>query len=105
MGRVDPMQLVDPELRPGLEQALKSMPACFGELTSKLLQEIRTRGAAMAPPAASAPLDVERMVPGERGAPDIRVYVINADGRALRTAVVHMHGGGFFTGAAVSRRG
>jgi acetyl esterase/lipase len=40
------------------------------------------------------------MVPGPKGAPDVRVYVINAVAGASRPAILHMHGGGFISGTA-----
>jgi acetyl esterase/lipase len=52
--------------------------------------------------APSTPAWVKRSVPGTKGAPDVPVVVINSGGdrRAMRPAILHMHGGGFVMGTA-----
>ncbi len=47
-----------------------------------------------------SPTVVERTVPGSKGAPNVRVYVINGGTRTgtPRPAILHMHGGGYVMG-------
>jgi len=50
-------------------------------------------------PNAPTPLYEERSIPGPKGAPNVRVFVINAaTGGTPRPAVLHIHGGGFVAG-------
>jgi len=52
-------------------------------------------------PRLAAPAAVERLIPGPKGAPDVRVYVINAGAASAgKPGVLHIHGGGFVTGSA-----
>jgi acetyl esterase/lipase len=100
---VDPMTLVDPELRGPLqafEKRMQSGPPM--EWTAKGLARMRSPGSVMPQvPALATPAHVERMIPGPTGAPEVRVFIINAvaDGRK-RPAVLHMHGGGYILGRA-----
>ncbi len=50
----------------------------------------------------AAPPWVARIIPGPVGAPDVRVYVINAaaPGSGSRPAILQIHGGGFVAGGA-----
>jgi acetyl esterase/lipase len=51
-------------------------------------------------PARSPPYE-ERSIPGAKGAPDVRVFVINAAaGDRKRPAILHIHSGGFVAGTA-----
>jgi acetyl esterase/lipase len=56
-------------------------------------------------PPAAEPAWVERSLPGANGAPDVRVYVINAGAQGTkngpaRPAILHIHGGGFVRSTA-----
>jgi acetyl esterase/lipase len=52
-------------------------------------------------PALPAPHYEERWIPGPKGAPDVRVFVVNAAaGGRPRPAVLLIHGGGFIAGGA-----
>ena len=63
---------------------------------------VRSAARARAPaPLPDVPV-AERLIPGAGGAPDVRVYVINARAGTQRPAILHMHGGGMFIGAAKS---
>lgn len=95
----DPIVFVNPELRP-MFNALQKIPG-MAELTSETLADRRKMK--MARPPLAAPAWVERMIPGPAGAPDVRVYVVNAaDHSAPRPAILHIHGGGFVLGDAKS---
>jgi acetyl esterase/lipase len=100
---LDPMSLVDPELRGPLQaflQRLSSGPPM--QWTQQGLERMRGPGSVM-PQAAplATPAHREQMIPGPKGAPEVRIFVINAtsDGRK-RPAVLHMHGGGYILGRA-----
>ena len=93
----DPSTLLAPEYR-ALTPLLLEMTA-LSPLTDANLAA--RRAVATSPPFLAAPLVQERQVRGGKGAPDVRVYVINADPKAApKPAIVHMHGGGFVVGAA-----
>jgi acetyl esterase/lipase len=63
---------------------------------------MRAGSRALAKPVMAQPTVVERTIPGPAGAPDVLVFVINADPAVLRPAILHLHGGGFFAGFAAS---
>jgi acetyl esterase/lipase len=95
---IDPLSLVDPELRPPLEGMLKA--------TGRLVVNERTLAAGRKPwtngvPAATPRFEM-RAISGAKGSPDVRVIVVNAGhvDTPPRPVIVHMHGGGFVTGAA-----
>jgi acetyl esterase/lipase len=97
VAKIDPLSLVDPEFRAPLEPLLKS--AGDFALSAKTLKQARQPWGASAPTAT--PPFQERSIPGAKGAPDVRVFVINAAATdKQRPAILHMHGGGFVTGTA-----
>src|SRR3984957_14484287 len=96
---IDPMQLVDPELR----APLKAMPAFKlpkeftpAQLGSQRKMPFTTLRRLPKPSVA------ERSVPGRRGSPDVKVFVINAKPGERRPAVLHTHGGGYVLGSAAN---
>jgi acetyl esterase/lipase len=96
---IDPARYLSPEFRPHV--ALLRSYTALSPLTSENLEKRRKAQGRVAPLAA--PAFVERRIPGPTGAPDVRVYVVNGGDRAkLRPAILHMHGGGFVTGDALS---
>ena len=101
--RVDPMELVNPELRPALQALLKtfSLPKIQGEVTPAQLAALRKISLG-GKPRLPQPSVAERMVPGRAGVPDVRVFVINAKAGERRPAVLHTHGGGYVLGSAAS---
>lgn len=96
---IDPMQLVDPELR----APLRMMPPFKlpKEITPAQLAALRKRPFTNVQRLPS-PAVAERMVPGRHGSPDVKVFVINAKPGERRPAVLHTHGGGFLLGSAAS---
>src|SRR3984885_422524 len=91
-GAIDPMQLVAPELR----APLKGMPAFQLPKEIAPAQLAAFRKMPFSPPRRfPTPSVAERMVPGRQGAPDVRVFVVNAKPGDNRPAVVNTHGGGF----------
>jgi acetyl esterase/lipase len=94
----DIIKHVHPELRSMLPRLL-SMPTSV--LTAETLAKSRVGALGYSFPPLSAPAWSERTIPGPKGAPDVRIFIVNAKARrALRPAILHMHGGGFVIGAA-----
>ncbi len=98
---VDPMALVNPELRPALQAALKifPLPKIQGEVTPAQLAALRKMSLGGKPRLQQPPV-AERMAPGRAGSPDVRVFVINAKAGERRPAILHTHGGGYVLGSA-----
>jgi acetyl esterase/lipase len=92
----DVLRLVHPDYR-RIAAGMLKMPALT--LTPSTLPRLRT--SQPNPPALPSPSWVQRVVHGPSGAPDVGVYVVNADPKAPpRPAILHMHGGGFVSGTA-----
>ena len=94
---IDPLSLVDSELRGPLESLLERM-GNFA-VSARNLAQMREQWKTNSP--MPTPAFDERAIPGANGAPDVRLFVINAaasDGR--RPAILHIHGGGFVAGTA-----
>ncbi len=94
----DPTPYVNPELRPYLTAVRR-----FTGGRSLTLETLPIeRKANFAAPIKAAPVWAERVIPGPAGAPDVRVYVINAGApdAAPRPAILQIHGGGFVLGSA-----
>jgi acetyl esterase/lipase len=93
---IDPMSLVNPELRGPLERYRKEegdYPINAGNLA-------QVRKLAVSSPLPSPHFE-ERLIPGRQGAPDVHVFVINAAvGARLRPGMLFIHGGGFIADAA-----
>ncbi len=93
---IDPMDLVDPELKPILQASLKQPATVWSEQT---LHDIRQRSASSTRPPLAQPAYFERMIPGAAGAPNVHVVVIGVMKDAPpRPAVLHIHGGGYIAG-------
>ncbi len=92
----NPAPYVNPELRP----ILAPIEKVFGE---PLTQEgvVAGRKSTASFPIKAAPVWAERTIPGAAGAPDVRVYVINAGARNVgKPAILYLHGGGYVLGNA-----
>jgi len=96
---IDPMALIDPELRPALEAALPALPAP-GTADLGMLPAMR-QAEQTDPLFLPAPEVAERLIPGPAGAPEVRVFVVNASPGAARPAILHFHRGGFVLGRAI----
>lgn len=93
----DPLDLVDPELRPLLEV----WPTI--ELTAELLPAMRAGGRLPVPPVADNDVRVEtRQVAGPAGAPDVGLRVYHPAGVGPFGCIYHIHGGGYVAGDAAS---
>lgn len=97
---IDPITLVNPELRPTLDFVLKFLPPHEGEVTQADLEAIRQRGITMQKAFLPEPSAEQRSIPGASGDPEVTVFVINADAANVRPAILHTHGGGFVAGTA-----
>ena len=96
----DPTPYVHPELRTYFSQ-IKKM---FGDtpFTAQALAGERKRS--FARPPLPAPAWMEKVIPGPKGAPDVRIYIVNGPpaGDHPRPAILHVHGGGYVLGDAKS---
>lgn len=95
---LDALEFIDPELREAARQVQKFGPP--GGFDDAALRRARASG----PPAGEPLLPdipvMERVVAGRNKQPDVRVYVVNADPKQSRPAILHTHGGGYILGAA-----
>lgn len=69
---------------------------------ARVLASRKRRGG---PPAPERLADVpvtELMIPGPKGAPDVKVYIINAKPGTSRPGILHTHGGGYIIGTAAT---
>lgn len=95
---IDPMALLDPELREGAQLILsRPLPDPLDHAAI-----IAMRASVPPPPEplpAPAPEVVLKRIPGAKGQPDVQIAVIGAKpGGAPRPAILHIHGGGFIVG-------
>ena len=85
---LDPHSFVDPELLP----VLKQFPAY--DLSAEMVAKFRQMPG-MPPLPAPAPQPVERHIPGPRGAPEVRLWIVDpAPLEKGKPLLLHMHGGG-----------
>jgi acetyl esterase/lipase len=99
----DQLRHVHPELRPTIaqfQQTYAAQPAMAEDFSAANLKALREAFKGFFAPPAAQPPHAERMVPGPRGAPDVRVYQINVAAGANRPAILHTHGGGYVSGTA-----
>jgi acetyl esterase/lipase len=93
---VDPLSLVNPELRDALERYLKEV----GDHSINAGNLAKVRKLEVNPPLP-APHYEQRTIPGAKGSPNVQVFVINAAvGPRPRPALLYIHGGGFIADAA-----
>ena len=95
----DPMSYIDPELRPAAERVLEMMGDREG-FSDKTLKKWRDGGGPPAQPHLPGISVSEERIPGAAGAPDVTIYVINAEAGANKPAILHTHGGGYILGSA-----
>ncbi|MCB2076158.1 MAG: alpha/beta hydrolase [Novosphingobium sp.] len=95
----DVTPFVHPDLRAAAEQ-LKAFRT-GGDITGASLEGARKGQSAYVLPPLEAPAYREAIIPGPRGNPNLRVFVVNEGDKGMpRAAILHMHGGGFILGAA-----
>ena len=93
------LRLVDPQLRaPFLLRTPSVDAASLAQMRASMIKGIS--------PALAEPKVVSRAVPGSKGAPDVRILVINAHPESVslatapRPALLYLHGGGYVAGTA-----
>jgi acetyl esterase/lipase len=95
----DPFAYVNPEFRLVLEQRMKAMPGGM-VFNASTLPQVRKRSEGVVYSILPSPAVEERMIPGSKGAPDVRVYIVGATPGGSKPAVLHIHGGGYIAGTA-----
>lgn len=94
------LRLVDPQLR----APFLLRPATI--VNAANLTQVRASMIKGIPPALAQPTVVARYIPGSKGAPDVRIFVINVRSDApsrvppSRPALLYLHGGGYVAGSA-----
>lgn len=95
---VDPLSLVDPELRASAAAQLAQPLPPLSVAGLPGLRAMWVAPDALPPPA---PAVLNRTAPGLAGQPDVPVQVIGLhDANHARPAILHIHGGGFISGRA-----
>ncbi len=97
-GPTDPMEIVNPELRPALNQVSQFLSRLKYNDAS-LPETRRLMGATSRAPLDSPPV-TEHLIPGAKGQPDVRVYVAGDLAGSSKPALLHIHGGGFVVSRA-----
>jgi acetyl esterase/lipase len=86
----DPLSYVNPEFRAYVAKLPPNVPS----FDAKQLQLARAY-VKNTLPAPLLPNVTEHMVPGSKGSPDVKVYVVGDSPGASKPAVLHIHGGGY----------
>jgi acetyl esterase/lipase len=97
------MSLVNPELRHILKQVLPGMSKFPPVGLDTLITQRKMFGSFGRPMLPSPPVE-ERLIPGAKGDPDVRIYIAGATPGASKPAVLHLHGGGYVLQAAIGSR-
>jgi len=96
---IDPFQYVSREFEPFFPILRQS--ATLPPFDDSNLAERRKPSPMFTQPPLASPAILERTIPGPQGAPDVKVYVVNAgEPGAAKPAILHFHGGGFVALAA-----
>lgn len=101
--RVDPLSLVNNELRETLDFVLQLFPPHDGAVTQSDINVIRGRDVTFQKAFLSDPVVRLETIAGQPGQPDVSAYVINAGIGTSRPAILHTHGGGFVAGTAAGQ--
>ncbi len=97
----DYLRFVHPELRPGLEK-MRQYASAEVPLTLDSLPSFRAGMSKWEQPWRTDVSAEKRTIKGPKGAPDLDIYIVNADPANSRPVIVHTHGGGYIGGAAKS---
>lgn len=97
--QIEPMSLVDPELRPALMKIISE--GGTERFSADTLADIRRKSLDWAEAPDTAPPFTMRTIPGAAGQPGLNVYVVNQKSTPGRPAILHIHGGGYIIGRAV----
>ncbi len=85
----DPLSYVNPEFRAGLAGRTSTMSLDMMSLQLERASEKNT------PPLPLLPGVSEHLVPGAKGEPKVKLYVVGDSPGASKPAVLHIHGGGY----------
>lgn len=97
-GAFDPTPYVNPELRRFVGPLLRMTGAPLDRDTLA-----RRRNGPLGLPPVTTPAWTVQLIAGARGAPDVRIYVVNARAEGPpRPAILYTHGGGFVMGSPIS---
>uniref|UniRef100_B0SW96 Alpha/beta hydrolase fold-3 domain protein n=1 Tax=Caulobacter sp. (strain K31) TaxID=366602 RepID=B0SW96_CAUSK len=92
----DDLNVVDPQLRGPLARPEQiKIPS----MTEQDVVAFRRKAPPPGPPFLTAPPVTTRQIRGPLGADTLRVFLINAPGKAGRPAILHIHGGGYILGS------
>ncbi len=97
------LALVNPEFRPRVA-ALLQAHAFGSDLMTATLAQTREAIEKIGRPMLPAPEVTRRIIPGPKGAPDLKIYITGVAPGTLKPAVLHIHGGGYVLGSAASSR-
>ena len=92
---------IAPELREAARKAI-GFSKLMGAINEQSVLASRKDGSG-GPPAPERLADVpvtEQSIPGAKGAPDVKLFVINAKAGTSRPGILHTHGGGYILGTA-----
>lgn len=90
------------ELRAGARMAL-GFSKMMGTIDEAMVLASRKRGGGPPVPPRHADVPVEeKMISGPAGAPQVKLFVINAKAGASRPGILHTHGGGYILGTAAT---
>lgn len=91
---------VAPELQAPARMAL-GFSKMMGTIDEAMVLASRKRGVGPTPAPRLTDVPVtEHMIPGPKGAPAVKLFVINAKAGTSRPGILHTHGGGFILGTA-----
>jgi len=97
--RKNPLDVVNPELRPAASQMM-AMIGAMPQYSREALPAMRANAVKWAkPPLATVPWE-KRLVPGAPGNPAVTLYCANVKPGRRRGAILYMHGGGYVGGGA-----
>ena len=93
---------IAPELQSAARMAM-GFSKMMGTIDEAMVLASRTRGGGPTPAPHLADVPVtEQMIPGPKGAPKVKLFVINAKPGSSRPGILHTHGGGFILGTAAT---
>ncbi|WP_083942918.1 alpha/beta hydrolase [Sphingomonas soli] len=93
---------IAPELHEAARKAM-GFSKMMGTIDEARVLASRKRGGGPTPAPRHADIPVtEQMIPGAKGAPNVKLFVINAKAGTSRPGILHTHGGGFILGTAAT---
>lgn len=96
------LQPIAPELQAAARMAM-GFSKMMGNIDEAMVLASRKHGAGPPAPERLADIPVmEQMIAGPKGAPQVKLFVINAKAGASRPGILHTHGGGYILGTAAT---